>query len=116
MALHMFSTVDELRDFWACGLGFLLNRFRNCLHRTSCATYRGNPPGLTNTGHGFDTWEDAMGVLRANDRGWYGCPICRPEDRSRPASNLARSQGTEAAKAPSGPRLPPCKLAPEVIG
>ena len=81
MAVHGFSTREELHAFWRRGGGYLLNSFRNCLHETGCDTYRHNPPGLSYTRQGFDTPQDVLQTLGPSGPRWYPCPTCTPEVR-----------------------------------
>lgn len=76
MAVHHFTSQGQLRSFFRAGRGFVLNHYRNCLHRITCDAYVYNPPGLNYTKTGFDTSQDVLNHL--GRRGWYPCPLCNP--------------------------------------
>ena len=100
MAQHLFATQEQLVEFWNRGRGFLLNRFKNCLHYTSCETYQFNPPGINLTRQGFDTSADVLRVLGHEGPGWYACPFCRPRVRSDGTTASLASPLTEDANEP----------------
>lgn len=78
MAVHSFSTREELHSFWRQGRGYLLNNFKNCLHETTCKTYQYNPPGVNYTRQGFDTAADVIATFGPGSRVWQSCPTCKP--------------------------------------
>ena len=80
VGFRRFSSRDELDTFFAAGRGFVLNHYRNCLHRVDCEHYLYARPGLTYTKTGYETAADVLCVLGSvTDGKWYPCPTCCPD-------------------------------------
>jgi endonuclease III len=102
MTAHHFATREELHAFWKAGRGYLLNNYKNCLHRTDCETYSHNPPGMTYTRRGFDTEVDVLRRLGPEGKNWYSCPTCNSHIDINAASDSAvTTRVTQAPEAQS---------------